>query len=718
MNISKIMPIPLAALSLMACSDLSPDSASNEQLHQVTVINAYTPGSGSLKKAVATTYTDDTQNNAIVVKWDTYDSCTVTGNGTAVFKPSDIDDGGEAAKFIVMQGSVSCSDAPPCTAVYPEDKNPDDLSFLANSQTARSTNKYENLKNYAVMSGTVKPSGDGEYAVHFEQRTALVDLTFDIGEMQSFVGLGIMGPNQEKYWAKFPEKTTVSTASAIVVVPPFLLEANSDLTVFWVKQINKTLSYNEYSRQLKNTAQFKAGGYYALHVDNSYSPKNTTSQPSAASITAYLPEQGTVPPSAVALRKMGNITTVATTYSSTNSEIKVAWKTEAGEEKFRVYQIDGFEDNLPQIPSDAQFTEYTSTSVNSDGEATFQMSADGTDPAEYCNNEFEDCRAFYPSSDVWPQTSSQTTLSDRIKDKLSEQSYETMEKNLVMEGFENYDFMMSAITFDGTRTVVNFEHLVAAVEINLPPITVNVKKVGIMDGDNSYAAVFDTDVSKDVPIKALVAVTPVTLRDEVKLFVEDVNGNKYIYAKKLTSEKTLQKGSYYTFDFTNVVGSVDGVPFVSMGETCGGIWAKEDFVKDGKGKFTGSIDSASSEVYYVKNNILDSLSKSPSKLIGLDEKWQVPSPADFTALLTTANGCYDENSDGKIFRHNGFSMEFSVPNDGYWTNIKDSGKGSYFHYNKYTQSNDAGEIVDVWKWNQKTGVSAVQIHRIHLIFKP
>ena len=125
---------------------------------------------------------------------------------------------------------------------------------------------------------------------------------------------------------------------------------------------------------------------------------------SAASLTAYLPNQGTNSTLAASLAKVagtGNITTVATTYNPSESEIEVSWKTESGVEKITVYQVNGVEDGLPIIPSAAQSTEYAVDSVNSDGEATFQMVSGGTDPASYCGEDFENCLAFYPQSDVW-----------------------------------------------------------------------------------------------------------------------------------------------------------------------------------------------------------------------------------------------------------------------------------------------------------------------------
>ena len=186
----------LSLASLVACSD---STSAEEKLVPMT-IRAYAPGhdslsgqegekSASLKKvafdgsdfrSVATTFTDS--GDEIVVKWDENDKFDVIiGGNRYTFTAKNIDENGEAAVF---EGSVpegtDCSTG--CEAVYPSGAT---VGSVANEQVADSLDRWKNIKNYALLSGTVSTPADGGYTVHFEQKVALVDITLPIDQMDT-----------------------------------------------------------------------------------------------------------------------------------------------------------------------------------------------------------------------------------------------------------------------------------------------------------------------------------------------------------------------------------------------------------------------------------------------------------------------------------------------------------------------------------------------------
>ncbi|MCF0221310.1 MAG: hypothetical protein HUK19_03350 [Fibrobacter sp.] len=404
-------------------------------------------------------------------------------------------------------------------------------------------------------------------------------------------------------------------------------------------------------------------------------------------IRAYLPEDGLK-----TLKKAKTVpstgTTVAVAYEDTDEEIVVTWQ-------------EG--DKFDLVINNTHY-EFTANSIDGNGNvAKFTGNVPGgTDCTEGCD-------AVYPSG--WNV------------DKLD--SLTNVEQAGTLAGLKDVAVMAGTVTI-GQDTTLHFEQKVALVDLTMPNAG-DIRKVGIKDDSgNEYFAKFSSAVN---PQNVIVAVPPTTFESSVTLFSENSKGVQYVYTRELKKgSKSLEKANYYAFDFSSVESKsyAEGIEVVDMGEDCGGIWAKEDYVKDssgvsyvyfsayaagvaGIGRNVTEPDKFSYTVEYFLRKLSEQDGYHTSDFTG-KVSWYAPSPDEFSKLLN----CLVSNSDGKQFRYNDNTVTFTEPGDGYWTNARESGNAGKASIYKYTRK----KKTDPYKWAEQTGEDSKQHHRLHLIYRP
>ena len=434
------------------------------------------------------------------------------------------------------------------------------------------------------------------------------------------------------------------------------------------------------------------------------SDDTSTGKKELMTIKAYLPGNANKSLKKVSL---DGITTVATTYEDAGTEIVVKWE----------------EGDQFSVTNGTDTKTFTASGIDTTGEA-----ATFTGEAIDCSN---GCTAVYP---VGADTNSVANV--QVTDTMNLSS-PTVDKFKFLKQYAHMSGSVSGTTDDYT---VHFEQKVALVDITLPidqgdssksnKSYGRITQVGMINGNDEYYVTladykpkdgmfsqevkFDyRGVQKGGTIKALVAVptTSISQADCIKLFLKYKDGSKLFYSKPVTKKVDILAGKHYTLSFASSdLDEIDdnGTWFKNMGDSCGGIWAKNDFTKEGKSKF--SATSGSNDVWSINNFLkyIDENANDLKKKITDNSKWKVPAKADFAALITN---CPSYASAGITFANSA---------EGYWLSWRQLKSGNGYGAIYYTTVDNPNWQLLIANENNSGSwppeVHNSQKHRLHLVY--
>ncbi|MCF0223095.1 MAG: hypothetical protein HUK20_02395, partial [Fibrobacter sp.] len=359
-----------------------------------------------------------------------------------------------------------------------------------------------------------------------------------------------------------------------------------------------------------------------------------------SSIVAYLPgsDSKALKKSAASI-DANDMHTVATVYEDDTlaNQIKVSWE----------------ENDAFNVTNGSDTVKFAAHGIKATGNATEFKPLNEED--EIVCSDDKSCTAIYPKMIM-------DASDEGVKNYLlsKESQGRTINVNKSKEDQNKFDelwkqnVMTSQVTKQGDKYVVHFEHKVALVDISIKfgeATTIN--EIGIYGprGEKYFATILDD--SKDVSYKAnetakaVIAVPPFALKekDNLTVFVTKSDDSVVRYKRKLVKDVKFELGQYYalSFDKENIALDheyIDGVEVVDMGHC--GLWAKEDFAKNGKYYFAKGYGSVSEKIYY-DWDLYSYLRKKPETLTGLPH-WEVPTTGDFENLYDCEASVADDGS--------------------------------------------------------------------------
>ncbi|MCF0223121.1 MAG: hypothetical protein HUK20_02525 [Fibrobacter sp.] len=457
------------------------------------------------------------------------------------------------------------------------------------------------------------------------------------------------------------------------------------------------------------------------------SDDTSTGKKELMTIKAYLPGNANKSLKKVSL---DGITTVATTYEDAGTEIVVKWE----------------EGDQFSVTNGTDTKTFTASGIDTTGEA-----ATFTGEAIDCSN---GCTAVYP---VGADTNSVANV--QVTDTMNLSS-PTVDKFKFLKQYAHMSGSVSGTTDDYT---VHFEQKVALVDITLPidqgdssksnKSYGRITQVGMINGNDEYYVTladykpkdgmfsqevkFDyRGVQKGGTIKALVAVptTSISQADCIKLFLKYKDGSKLFYSKPVTKKVDILAGKHYTLSFASSdLDEIDdnGTWFKNMGDSCGGIWAKNDFTKDDRyfitltknggswdttwgGPVTFAFFTASNEVtksqttYNVKKmlQVIDENTADMQTFTG-HSKWYAPSREYFTSLVTKCKDTYCSAG-----------ISFKNTDTGYWLSYRctylGEGYGAIYKQNNNGQWEKTEATCGVSSASKPPEVKNDASHALHL----